>query len=231
MPKLQLYMLKGTRQYAIILSKGDDLVNICYIISAGETGKIAFKKDDSDIIICADAGYSKALESGIVPDLVVGDFDSLGKIPQLGNIEVHPAEKDETDTFLALTCGIERGYKNFVIYGALGGRLDHTFANIQLLKYLAERDMECTLVSPKETVTVLRNSSLTFSETEKGIVSVFSLSERSSGVFEEGLKYCLENAVLTSSFPLGVSNEFIGKKAKISVNDGILMVVRECTKD
>lgn len=202
-------------------------MNLCYIISAGETGKIEIKKNDGDYIICADAGYKKALENSIVPDLVVGDFDSLGEIPRFDNIELHPAVKDETDTFLALTCGIERGYKSFVIFGALGGRLDHTFANIQLLKYLAERNIECTLHSPHETVTVLKNSSLEFSENEKGTVSVFSLSDSSEGVTEKGLKYSLDNGVLTSSFPLGVSNEFIGKKAVISVESGVLMIVRE----
>ena len=166
-------------------------MNLCYIISAGETGKIEIKKNDGDYIICADAGYKKALENSIVPDLVVGDFDSLGEIPRFDNIELHPAVKDETDTFLALTCGIERGYKSFAIFGALGGRLDHTFANIQLLKYLAERNIECTLHSPRETVTVLKNSSLEFSENEKGTVSVFSLSDSSEGVTEKGLKYDL----------------------------------------
>lgn len=202
-------------------------MNICYIISAGEVGKIEIEKDPSDYIICADAGYKKALENSIVPNLVVGDFDSLGEVPRLENVEVHPAEKDETDTFLALSCGIERGYKSFVIFGALGGRLDHTFANLQLLKYLAERGMECTLHSPGETVTALKNSRTEFSEGEQGTVSVFSLSDKSEGVTERGLKYSLEDAVLTSSFPLGVSNEFIGKKASISVKNGVLMIVRE----
>lgn len=202
-------------------------MNLCYIIAAGETGKFEIEKDMTDYIICADAGYKKAIENSIAPDLVVGDFDSLGEVPKNENIEVHPSEKDETDTFLAISCGIERGYKSFVIFGALGGRLDHTFANIQLLKYLAERGMECTLHSPRETVTVLKDRSLVFSENERGVVSVFSLSDSSEGVTETGLKYCLENAVLTSSFPLGVSNEFIGKESVISVKRGVLMIVRE----
>ncbi len=202
-------------------------MNICYIISAGETDKIKIEKDMTDYIICADAGYKKAIENSIAPDLVVGDFDSLGEVPKNENIKVHPSEKDETDTFLAINCGIERGYKSFVIFGALGGRLDHTFANIQLLKYLAEHGMKCTLHSPRETVTVLKDSSLVFSENERGVISVFSLSDSSEGVTETGLKYCLENAVLTSSFPLGVSNEFIGKESVISVKSGVLMIVRE----
>ncbi len=199
----------------------------CYIIAAGESGKIEIEKGKNDYVICADAGYLKAIECGITPDLVVGDFDSLGRIPELENIDVHPAEKDETDTFLALTCGMERGYGNFMIFGALGGRLDHTFANLQLLKYLCEKNVSCTLVSERETVTAIKNSSFSFPEGERGTVSVFSLSDESKGVFERGFKYTLENAVLTSSFPLGVSNELTGEGGEISVSDGVLMIIKE----
>ncbi len=199
----------------------------CYIIAAGECEKINFKKEETDFIICADAGYRKAIENNITPDLIVGDFDSLGEIPKLENIEVHPSEKDETDTFLALTCGMEHGYKNFVVFGALGGRLDHTFANLQLLKYLCERDVSCTLVSSLETVTAIKDSSFVFPKGETGTVSVFSLSDEANGVCERGFKYPLENAVLTSSFPLGVSNELLGNGAEISVENGVLMIVKE----
>ncbi len=199
----------------------------CYIIAAGESGKIEIEKGKNDYVICADAGYLKALECEITPDLVVGDFDSLGRIPELENIDVHPAEKDETDTFLALTCGMERGYGNFMIFGALGGRLDHTFANLQLLKYLCEKNISCTLVSERETVTAIKNSSFSFPKGERGTVSVFSLSDESKGVFERGFKYTLENAVLTSSFPLGVSNELTGEGGEISVSDGVLMIIKE----
>lgn len=198
----------------------------CYIIAAGECGKIEIKKGENDFVICADAGYLKALENNITPDLVVGDFDSLGSVPNFENIEVHPAEKDETDTFLALNCGIERGYGNFVVFGALGGRLDHTFSNLQLLKYLCEKNVKCTLVSERETVTAIKNSSLFFQKGERGTVSVFSLSDESTGVTERGFKYPLENGVLTSSFPLGESNELLGDGGEISVKNGVLMIVR-----
>lgn len=214
---LYFLKIKGT--------KGEKM-KICYIIAAGESGKIIINKDKDDYIICADAGYLKALENNITPDLVVGDFDSLGRIPELENIEVHPAEKDETDTFLALTCGMERGYDNFIIFGALGGRLDHTFSNLQLLKYLCEKNVKCTLVSERETVTAIKNSSFFFQKGETGTVSVFSLSDTSIGVTERGFKYTLENAVLTSSFPLGESNELLGSGAEISVKNGVLMIVR-----
>lgn len=202
-------------------------MNTCYIIAAGECGKIQIERDESDFVVCADAGYRKALENGITPDLVVGDFDSLGEIPELENVEVHPCVKDETDTFFALSRGLERGYKSFVVFGALGGRLDHTVANLQLLKYLCEKGARCVLLSGRETVTAVRNSSLKFQKGETGTVSVFSLSEKAFGVTERGFKYTLENAELCSSFPLGVSNELTGEGAEISVKDGVLLVIRE----
>ena len=202
-------------------------MNTCYVVAAGECGKIELVRDETDYIICADAGYRKALESDIIPDLVVGDFDSLGEIPQFENVEVHPSVKDETDTFFALCRGLERGYKSFVVFGGLGGRLDHTFANLQLLKYLCEKGAQCVLRSENETVTAVMNSSISFPKGEKGIVSVFSLSESASGVTERGFRYELEDAELSSSFPLGVSNELTGDGACISVKDGILLIIRE----
>lgn len=202
-------------------------MNTCYVVAAGECGKIELKRDETDYVICADAGYRKALESDIIPDLVVGDFDSLCEIPQFKNVEVHPSVKDETDTFIALCRGLERGYKSFVVFGALGGRLDHTFANLQLLKYLCEKGAQCVLRSENETVTAVMNSSVSFPKGEKGIVSVFSLSERASGVTEHGFRYEIEDAELSSSFPLGVSNELTGEGACISVKDGILLIIRE----
>ena len=157
----------------------------------------------------------------------MGDFDSLGEIPKLENVEVHPCVKDETDTFFALRRGLERGYKNFVIFGALGGRLDHTFANLQLLQYLCEKGASGVLLSERERVTAVKNSSLTFPKGETGTVSVFSFTEKSFGVTERGFKYTLDNAELTSSFPLGVSNELTGEGAEIFVRDGVLLIIRE----
>lgn len=202
-------------------------MNTCYIIAAGDCGKIELKKDNGDFVVCADAGYRKALENNIIPDLVVGDFDSLGEIPKLENVEVHPCVKDETDTFFALRRGLDRGYKNFVIFGALGGRLDHTFANLQLLQYLCEKGASGVLLSERERVTAVKNSSLTFPKGETGTVSVFSFTEKSFGVTERGFKYTLDNAELTSSFPLGVSNELTGEGAEIFVRDGVLLIIRE----
>ena len=106
--------------------------NICYIIGASVTDGMYIDKKDGDFIIAADAGLASLEKLGLVADLAVGDFDSLGCIPDFENKICHPAEKDDIDTALALCEGMKRGYRTFVIYGGLGGRLDHTMANIHL---------------------------------------------------------------------------------------------------
>ena len=197
----------------------------CYIIGAGEIASLPLLCDC--FVICADGGLRKAEEYGIKPDLIVGDFDSLGTVPNGNNVIVHPIEKDDTDMFLAVRCGIERGFDDFVIYGGLGGRLDHTLANIQLLKYLAENEMSGVLVGDSTWITAIKNGRIDFEESDKGIISVFSLTDKSFGVTIKNFKYETDRVELSSSFPLGVSNEFCGKKGSISVEDGTLLIIRK----
>lgn len=199
----------------------------CYIIGAGECGKINLKKQDGDFVVCADGGFAAALRNGIEADLAVGDFDSLGEVPKNIKTIVHPAEKDETDSLLAVDCGLRRGYKRFVMFGMLGGRLDHTFANIQLLSYLCEKGAFGVLLGDGYCAAAVKNSSVCFPERTDGMISVFSLSNESSGVEISGLKYQVKDFSLSSSFPVGVSNEFIGKESKISVKSGTLAVLWE----
>ncbi len=126
---------------------------------------------------------------------------------------------------LAVMTGLDRGYRNFVILGALGGeRSDHSIANIQLLHFIASKSARGRIIHKNEVFTAFKNDSLTLSEKLGGYVSVFSLADESRGVTLENLKYTLTNAVLRSDMPIGVSNEFIGEESKISVGDGVLLV-------
>ncbi len=198
----------------------------CYIIGAGDVTKPDFKADKDDFIICADGGYRHRDLLGRECDCVVGDFDSLGAVPETENKIVAPCEKDETDMMLAVDTGYAKGYRDFILFGALGGeRSDHSVANIQLLHYIASKGAKGTIVHGEEVFTALKNDALILDETRKGYISVFSLSDKSRGVTIKNLKYTLENAVLNSFNPVGVSNEFIGKKAEISVKDGSLLIV------
>lgn len=199
--------------------------NICYIIGAGDVDTASYKAEKDDFIICADGGYKYKDILGRECNLVIGDFDSLGSVPDTENKIVVPCEKDDTDMALAVFEGMKRGYKTFVIFGGLGGdRFDHSIANIQLLNNIASRDCTGFLVQGERIFTCIKNSSVTFDESCDGYLSVFSLSDISKGVTLRNLKYELENGVLYNNKVLGASNEFTGKKAFVSVEEGSLLL-------
>lgn len=202
------------------------MLKTCYIFGAAEglPNKLDIQKDD--LVIAADAGYSLLKRLDISPDIVLGDFDSLKSIPECKEIIKHPVKKDDTDTLLAVKTAFSRGFSRFVLYGCIGGkRIDHTLANIQTLCFIAENGGTGFLCAEDYTVTAIKNSSVRFSEKAKGYVSVFSAVTKARGVCLEKLLYPLQNADISYSFPLGVSNEFTGKEALISVSDGTLIVV------
>lgn len=207
----------------------------CYIIGAGPCSGLqeeGFSPKEDDYIIAADGGLKYLQEAGVEPDLVVGDFDTLGYEPDMENVISLPVMKDWTDTFVAMEKGLEKGYKYFVFHGCLGGRLEHTMANIQHLKWLADRGLRGVMKGENRLVTTVSAEGggigqLSLEAREKGLISVFSLTDQCCGVTLRGLKYPLEKGRLTSSFPLGVSNEFIGEAAEISAEEGVLLVIIE----
>ncbi len=203
--------------------------HVCYIIGAwhGEQAQIAPAADD--FVIAADGGYAALTALGVTPNLVVGDFDSLGYVPHEEEVIQHPVMKDDTDMMLAVKLGLQRGYRNFVMLGSVGGRLDHTLANLQTLLYLAEHDARGVLYGENTVITAVRNDTLTVSGT--GTISVFCLSGEAKGVTEEGLLYSLSDATMVSGYPIGVSNEFLDGPGKISVRDGSLIVLWSAEKD
>ena len=195
---------------------------ICYIVCALPQNH-TLSPAPGDLVIAADGGYAHL--NGIHADLVVGDFDSLGFVPAGESVVRHPAEKDDTDTMLAARIGIARGYRAFVLLGGVGGRLDHTLANIQTLAFLRENGARAALRGEEETITFLRNESLRFRAGMHSIVSVFSFGAVAKGVYERGLAYALTDATLTDTNPLGVSNAFTGEIAEVSVREGRLVVL------
>lgn len=196
----------------------------CVIFCAGEFLGLAEPVGQEDLVIAADGGYRYATALGITPHIVLGDFDSLGFVPENG--QVFPVEKDDTDAMLAVRRGLERGYKEFVLYGTLDGpRLDHTIANLQTLQFLADRGASGFLVGCDQIATVVCNGCLELPAAYKGTVSVFCMGADARGVTIEGLKYTLQDGVLSAGFPLGVSNAFVGKSGKISVDAGSLLVI------
>lgn len=202
-------------------------MKICYIVGAGEFGDETLCPDREDLVIACDGGYVHCRERGIRTDLVAGDFDSLGYVPEHPHVMELKPEKDDTDTGWALQEGWRRGYRDFVIYGGTGGRISHTIANIQLLAGLARQGGRGLMVGKNSWYRVIRNEEISFSPGEKGFLSVFCLGDRAEGVYERGLKYELTDAVLTKGYPVGVSNEFTGRESRVSVRKGTLLLIGE----
>ena len=206
------------------MKKNESRVEIHTLVGAGEEPSF-FVTCPGDFLMAADAGLSFFEKIGLKPDLAIGDFDSLGNEPQDIPVLRYPVRKDETDMFLAVTEGLRRGYGVFYLYGALGGRFDHSIANIQTLTFLAEKDAVGVLMGNRQSVAVLRNGSLSFSSEGRGNISVFSVGGLSSGVSIRGLSYTAENVELAPDFPLGVSNSFLPGEAVISVENGMLCLI------
>lgn len=198
---------------------------ICYIVGAGENYGLDFTPSADDFVIAADAGILCLEQIGITADLVIGDFDSLDYIPSHPNTIALKTEKDETDMFAAVREGIKAGYCDFHIYCGTGGRIDHTIANLQVLAYLSQNRMQGFLFDRDNVITAITDREMTFEAIPSGYISVFSYTEKSEGVYLQGLKYELDNAMLTNTFPLGVSNEFIGRESSISVGRGTLLII------
>lgn len=203
---------------------GDNMNKVCHIVGGGDFFGIR-PTGEGDFIIAADKGLLYLQNLGITPNLVIGDFDSLGHTPNGRNIIVLPCEKNDTDMGAAVAEGVMRGYKNFILYGASGGRADHTLANIQLISSLSRRGMTAIIDARETSFTSITNGRIIFDENAKGMISVFSHSDISSGVTISGLKYELKNGTLKNTYALGVSNEFVGKMSEISVAQGTLTVV------
>ena len=201
-------------------------MNTCYLVGAGENDFLP-TPDSSDLVIAADGGYDFLISHGVHPNLLIGDLDSISNIPSDLEIIKHPVEKDETDMHLAYLEGKKRGYKDFRIYGGVGGRADHTFANYCMLCYAAENGDNATLHDASSTARAVSNGELKITAEVGKTVSVFAFSGISRGVTLEGLYYELKDGELSPTFPLGVSNKVVRDGAKISVKDGTLLVIEE----
>ena len=198
---------------------------ICYIVGAGDNHGLDFSATESDLVIAADGGLAYLRERGVVADLVIGDFDSLPQKPEAPNVISLDSIKDDTDMLAAVREGMGRGYGTFHLYCGTGGRIEHTLANIQTLGYLSHSGKRGYLFDRDTIITAITNDGIAFAACREGYLSVFSFSDKASGVTIKGLKYELENADLTSTFPIGISNEFIGVDSRVTVSDGTLVVV------
>ena len=184
-----------------------------------------------DLCIAADVGAENAMALGDTPDLIVGDFDSArlddlkATFPK-AEITVVPAEKDFTDSELAIETAIAKGATEIVIIGGLDGRLDHTLTNIALLEALAKARIYATITNGKNRVRYIENTSTLIPRSHFKYLSLIPRTDKVKGVTILGCKYPLENANLTkSSQGLTVSNEICENCAFIAVKKGAMLIV------
>lgn len=176
------------------------------------------------LIICADKGLDHALARGLTPDIVVGDFDSAAMKPPEGVRVVRTIpEKDDTDTILACETAIEAGCDEVRLYCALGGRTDHTIANIQTMEMMRQRGVNVTIISSGERIYLVHEREAAIPKFH-GYVSVFSYGETCI-VSEYGMKYGLVRYRLDNAYPLGVSNEVVEDIGRIIVHGGTALVI------
>ncbi|MBQ8447392.1 MAG: thiamine diphosphokinase [Clostridia bacterium] len=182
---------------------------------------------DDDFIICADNSFPLAIDQGITPHLIIGDFDTGAPVsfPEKTEIMRFPIEKDDSDTMLCVKEAMRRGFTEITVAGGLSGRLDHTFANLQMLAYGASLGTSITVKDGENEAFLLRPGKVTLPSKKGFTLSVFSYGEKASGISLRGVKYPLENGELSNLFPLGLSNEITGESAEIAFTEGLLLII------
>jgi len=187
----------------------------------------------ANLVVAADGGARFALEAGIVPDLVVGDMDSLGEdfareVERRGaSLERHPVRKDKMDGHLAVLAARERGATAADLLCAVGGRLGALFAAPHILLAAERNDLRSTVVADRGRMFVIEAGSRAVQGAPQDSVSIFPLSGPAASVTLEGMEYPLESATLEPGDTLGFHNELIGGEARVSVGEGALLVVHE----
>ncbi|MFA5634265.1 MAG: thiamine diphosphokinase [Anaerovoracaceae bacterium] len=202
------------------------------IMSNGEYGDdrwYGLQKTNFERVICTDGAAAKARALGILPDILVGDMDSIHEDDLLfmeqNRVKFyrHPPEKDFTDTFLALQVAEENHWNNITVWGGTGGRLDHTLANLFGVVSFVRRGMNLIFDEPDLTVHIIRDH-LSIKGSTGDTVSVFPMGERVKDLTLTGFKYPLKNATLEPDYPIGISNIMFEEESNISIGSGILAV-------
>ena len=209
----------------------------CILVCAGDFEPRDLRKEDGDCIIAVDNGLTYLTQMGVLPDYCLGDFDSL--LPEgrrvleeirredPSRIVTLPVAKDDTDTMAAVRFGLKLGYLRFDLYGTLGGaRIAHTLANLQVLNFIKNNGGQGYLMDTNQMLFLIRNETKEFHEGFAGRFSMFAVEPKITGVTIRGMKYEIEDVVLTNDFPIGCSNEIeAGKRASVTVGNGTALVV------
>ncbi len=177
---------------------------------------------NSSYVIAADSGYDtcKALE--IVPNLLVGDMDSVSAVPTDVELYRVKSEKDFTDTMLAVGIALERGTESITVIGGGGGRADHWLSNVFLLESLCDKGVRGKLCDGENEIFILKDSE---DKIPKGVRYFGLLALEDSTVTVTGCKYPLFEHKLTRSLPYAVSNEVTDEFATVQVKGKIIVSI------
>ena len=188
---------------------------------------IAERPEKGDLLIAADSGWNNATLLGVTPDVLMGDMDSIGdkKVPNGVEIYRVPAEKDLTDTQLAVEFALQKGARDLVIIGGLSGRLDHTLSNLAILEHLEALRVHALINDGFNRARFIRNNSTLIPKSDFAYVSLIAADPVCKGVEIDGVKYPLKNAKLRRAHQYAVSNELTGNCAFIAVKKGGLYII------
>jgi thiamine pyrophosphokinase len=203
------------------------------VVGGGSLSDLDFLKERcmaADFVVAADGGAGYLHSAGLVPDVLIGDFDSvpedvLDYCRKKGvRVSGYPAEKDYTDMELALDEAVRMGADDISILGATGSRLDHSAANIFLLYSLLQRNVRGCIEDPHNKV-FLTDKKAVLKKQENCKVSLLSVSSEVTGITTSGLKYPLDGFNLKLGSARGISNEFTADEAVVDFQKGLLMII------
>lgn len=200
----------------------------CIIIAASDFDQKVLIKENDDFLIVADAGYNNFKKITNLDNkdinLLIGDFDSLNEIPSDVNIRKLNPIKDDTDVLDAIKYALDLGYKEFELYGCVGGRIEHSLANISALAFINSNGGHGKIINGNQVIELLGEEIIEFDEKSKGYISIFAFSEKAK-ISIYNMKYNLIEQEISNDFPLGIDNEFIGKQSKIEVHSGKVLII------
>ena len=202
----------------------------CVIVGGADISNydriIAHIKSDDFVIFC-DSGLKHMEKLAVKPSLIVGDFDSHENPHFDVETIVLPCEKDDTDTVFAVKEAIKRGYKEFLLIGVIGARLDHTLGNVYILEYLDELGLKGKIIDDYSEMELVSREPA-YVDDSYAFFSLINITGIARGITIENAKYPLNNGEITCSYQYGVSNEVLpSKRAKISIKDGKVLLIKD----
>lgn len=206
----------------------------CVIVANGIIKNYGYLKqiiEHSDMVVCADGGSRHLRKVNILPDIVIGDLDSMSQADRVffenRNVQIirYPVRKDASDTELAVAWAMENKADDITLTGTSGKRLDHTLANIFLMKQIAAKRIACRMVDDHNEIYLISDE-IRLKGSPGDLVSIIPVTEKVSGLTLAGLEYSLEDAEIFMGTSIGISNCFTGNKAFISIKTGLLAVIK-----